>query len=241
MDRSTTKQLWYSCAIVMHLKYVQHVIFPCGSSRSAPWGAHMMVILKGWLTESAKTVEKATRLRVAVDVIATGWRCFCFFSGFVSCFFIFSFFQMLFSMFSYRSSFVLEMSQFGWSMVKSWMIHGSLWFLSFSMLSGWWRFQTWLLCSMTHWNGRHPNWRSHISRFFLHHQPVVVDAENVDANPSPSPGWFCGPECQRSAWPTHKLSCGKDSKASKDLESAKLEPTSSEKTLDSKLRCGFHT
>jgi len=32
----------------------------------------MMVILKGWLTESAKTVEKATRLRVAVDVIATG-------------------------------------------------------------------------------------------------------------------------------------------------------------------------
>ena len=93
MDRSTTKQLWYSCAIVMHLKYVQHVIFPCGSSRSAPWGAHMMVILKGWLTESAKTVEKATRLRVAVDVIATGWRCFCFFSGFVSCFFIFSFFS----------------------------------------------------------------------------------------------------------------------------------------------------
>jgi hypothetical protein len=63
---------------------------------------------------------------------------------------------------------------------------------------------------------------------------------SMHLNPSPSPGWFCGPECQRSAWPTHKLSCGKDSKASKDLESAKLEPTSSEKTLDSKLRCVFH-
>ena len=63
---------------------------------------------------------------------------------------------------------------------------------------------------------------------------------SMHLNPSPSPGWFFGPECQRSAWPTHKLSCGKDSKASKDLESAKLEPTSSEKTLDSKLRCVFH-
>ena len=102
-------------------------------------------------------------------------------------------------MFSYRSSFVLGMSQFGWSMVKSWMIHGSLWFLSFSMLSGWWRFQTWLLCSMTHWNGRHPNWRSHISRFFYttnqlllmpkmsmqthhHHQAGFVDL-NVNEAP----------------------------------------------------------
>ena len=85
--RSTTNQLWYSYGIVLHVKCVQHVVnFPCGSSWSAPWGAPMMVILKGWLTESAKTVEKTTLLRVAVDVIATGWRC-CFFSGFCVMFF----------------------------------------------------------------------------------------------------------------------------------------------------------
>jgi hypothetical protein len=32
-------------------------------------------------------VEKTTLLRVAVDVIATGWRCCCFFSGFCVMFF----------------------------------------------------------------------------------------------------------------------------------------------------------
>ena len=71
-------------------------------------------------------------------------------------------------------------------------------------------------------------------------QLLLMPNMSMHLNPSPSPGWFCGPECQRSAWPTHKLSCGRlDSKASKDrarAESAKLEPTSSEKTLDSKLR-----
>eukprot|EP00435_Cladocopium_sp_Y103_P022835 s4467_g5.t1 len=44
---------------------------------------------------------------------------------------------------------------------------------------------------------------------------------NAPARCSRCYSWFCGPECQRSAWPTHKLTCFKDAKASKDAKSEK--------------------
>ena len=151
---------------------------------------------------------------------------------------------MLFSMLSYRSSFVLEMSPI-WSMVAGRILNDT-WFHMVPQFF----YIVWLVVSnMTIIFHNIWEWSSSQLTFIYFkivtasNQLLLMPNMSMHLKPSPSPGWFCGPECQRSAWPTHKLSCGRlDSKASKDrAESAKLEPTSSEKTLDFKLRCVFHT